>query len=109
MDWLTVRQCVPAGGEQLPGGWDPSPEAHTACRQGFTAAGAAEAGAGGACAAAGGVCAVAVDGFYRLSAAAVLGGVFLMLWLQRVLPRLEVLPLSAWRSQRSKGSTKALD
>lgn len=104
MDWLTVRECRPVGGEGL-GGWDPTPAARAACRHGFTAGGGDAVGAvHGACTEAGGACELVADGFYRLSVLAVLLGLGMMLWLQRVLPRLEALPLSAWRSRRPKTS-----
>lgn len=93
MDWMTVRQCRPLSPEvPLP------PLAHEACRSGFTAA-SSGGGDNNACTAAGGECAVVSDGFYRLSALFVVSGLVLMLWLQRVLPQLQRLPLAAWRSK----------
>lgn len=89
-----MRSC------QLPGGLDDAglaPEAHAACAAAPAAAAAPDMH--NACTAAGGSCVVAVDGFYRLSAVAVVAGAVLMVWLQRVLPALERLPLSAWRGR----------
>ena len=50
-----------------------------------------------ACTAAGGFCDLRRDGFYVTSFAAVLAGVALYLYFRKALPRLEALPLDAWR------------
>ena len=79
MDWMTVRECRPAAESaalQLPAG------ANKACRQGGSV-GAQH----NACTEAGGTCTLVRDGFYHLSALAVVAGVCMLLWLQRVLPR----------------------
>ena len=44
-------------------------------------------------------CKLVRDGFYPLAALAVACGAGILLWLQRVLPQLEALPLTAWHAR----------
>jgi hypothetical protein len=61
------------------------------------------AGDGGeACAAAGGGCEVVREGFYVVSAAAVVCGAVAMGWFARMSQHLQSLPKSAWRAQGVK-------
>lgn len=88
VDLLTVRRCDGPDG----------PSAAFAALP-CAAAQKALAGRGGACGAAGGTCVVTHDGYYLLSYAAVGLGAGLYAWLARTLPRLEALPLDAWRAK----------
>jgi hypothetical protein len=94
MDWLTTRECQAASSSAEARLL--APELHAGCQQGGPIGGQQH----NVCTEAGGSCVVLHDGFYRLSALAVVAGAAMLLWLQRVLPRLERLPLSAWRSRR---------
>jgi hypothetical protein len=82
MDVLTERRCE--------GGKEPG----LACAR--VRVGGREAGA---CAAAGGTCVVLRDGFYVLSGLMICVGAAAFLWLRRLLPRLEALPIEAWRAK----------
>lgn len=88
MDALTLRKCVGGG---------------VAAACGPASAGGA---ADGACVEAGGRCVVGRDGFYVLSALSVALGAGILVWLHRVLPRLEQLPPSAWRAPLPGGPRK---
>lgn len=94
MDWLTTHKCV------LPEGVEVSEGLVLTCHAGPAAGHGPDAVAHDVCTSAGGRCVVTHDGFYRIAAVAVAFGAVLMLWLQRVLPRLEQLPLSSWRGAR---------
>ena len=83
MDVLTERRCE--------GGKEPG----LACPR--VRMGGREANA---CTAAGGKCAVWRDGFYMLSGLMICVGAALFLWLRRLLPRLEALPLDQWRAKQ---------
>ena len=54
------------------------------------------------CVDAGGTCTLERDGFYITSGVALVAGVALFVFFRRTLPRLEALPLDAWRC---KGGT----
>ena len=88
VDLLTVRRCDGPDGPSAAFAALPCPAAQKTL-----------AGAGGACAAAGGTCVVTHDGYYLLSYAAVALGCGLYVWLARTLPRLEALPVEAWRAK----------
>lgn len=93
MDALTVRRCaVPADA----GEW-----VEAVC-------GPASAGglADEECTAAGGACIIVRDGFYVLSGATVLFGVWIMFWLNKTLARLEKLSPAAWRAATKKKPPK---
>ncbi len=87
VDFLTARTCV---------GVDPTLSAH-ACPHSRTAG-----RADNACTRAGGECAVSRDGYYMLSYGAVAFGALLFLWLRRVMPRLEALPLDQWHAKKRR-------
>ena len=54
------------------------------------------------CVAAGGRCVVARDGYYVLSYVMITFGVLLGLWYRVLLPKLEALPLGAWRASKGR-------
>ena len=54
------------------------------------------------CVAAGGHCVVARDGYYLLSYMMIAFGVLLGLWYRILLPKLEALPLGAWRASKCR-------
>lgn len=88
VDLLTARRCDGLDGPSPAYAALPCPAAQKAL-----------AGGGGACAAAGGRCVVTRDGYYALSFAAVAAGGAMYGWLARTLPRLEALPIEAWRAK----------
>jgi hypothetical protein len=64
---------------------------------------------------AGGVCSLDQDGFYYISYTMIVVGLLIGLWLMRVFPRLDKLPLERWRAKPSsitadhRGSQEAVD
>ena len=82
MDVLTERRCE--GGSGAP---------DLACPR-------VRVGGRDPCADSGGECVVHRDGFYLLSGCMICVGAALFLWLRRLLPRLEALPLEAWRAKQ---------
>jgi Acetyl-coenzyme A transporter 1 len=88
MDALTTREC------RAPGGAADAELAGLRCP---AARGAPSSG--NPCTDAGGTCAITQDGFYILAYAAVAVGFLSTHIYARVFPRLEALPLTAWRSK----------
>lgn len=88
MDALTTREC------QSPEGGRGDHLAGLRCPAARSAALASNP-----CTDAGGVCGLTRDGFYLLSYVAAAMGVVCISIYARVIPRLEALPLDAWRSK----------
>ena len=87
MDFLTFRSCKGLA-ENLPAASCP--------RSGSASAGV------NACTALGGECIVSTDGFYPLAYGLAVAGLLMGLVFQRVLPRLEALPVEVWRVNLKK-------
>lgn len=102
MDALTSTACMPAAAGSVP----VSPAAaealaRIACPK--KVGGGGGGGGGSACNAAGGACVMVTDGFYAVSLASLVVGVFCVLAYARLLPWLVSLPLSSWRAHASGG------